>query len=131
MYEHRITVALVHWFPNNPVVGFLDHLIYFTNARKNYILLGDFNIDAFDSDAFAERHILSNYRSVVKEPIHFDGALLDDVYLPQLFPNKNVNAVVKNIYFSDHDKISKIGWTKWWDQFRKNHVTLQKNTVWS
>ena len=49
---------------------------------------------------------------MVKEPIHLDGALLDDVYLQQLFTGKNVNAVVKNKYFSDHDKISKTGWTK-------------------
>ena len=85
---------------------FLDQLIYFTNARKIDILLGDFNIDAFDSDASAKLHdIVSYYRLVVKEPTHLDGALLDHVYLHKLFPSKNVNAVVKNVYFSGHDAV--------------------------
>ena len=84
----------------------MDQLIYFTNVRKIHILLGDFNIDAFDSDACAKLHgILSNYRVVVKEPTHLDGALLDHVYLHKLFPSKNVNVVVKNISFSDHDAV--------------------------
>ena len=105
-YEYPITAALVLSIPNTLVAGFLDQLIYFTNARKIDILLGDFNIDAFDSDASAKLHdIVSYYRLVVKEPTHLDGALLDHVYLYKLFPSKNVNAVVKNVYFSDHDAV--------------------------
>ena len=81
-------------------------MIYFTNGRKIDILLGDFDIDAFDSDACAKVHnILSNYRLVVKEPTHLDRALLDYVYLHKLFPNKNVHAVIKNRYVSDHDAV--------------------------
>ena len=92
--------------PNTPVTGFLDQLIYFINARKIDILLGDFNIDSFDSDASAKLHdILYNYKLMVKEPTPLDGALLDHAYLHKLFPSKNVNAVVKNIYFSDHDAV--------------------------
>ena len=84
----------------------MGQLIYFTNARKIDILLGDFNIDAFDSDAFAKLHnILSNYRLVVKEPTRLDRALLDHVYLHKLFPKENVHVVVKNIYVSDHDVV--------------------------
>ena len=81
-YEYPITAALVLSIPNTLVAGFLDQLIYFTNARKIDILLGDFNIDAFDSDASAKLHdIVTYYRLVVKEPTHLDGALLDHVYL--------------------------------------------------
>ena len=39
---------------------------------------------------------------MIKEPTQLDGVLMDLVYLHQLFPCKNVNAVVKNMYFSDH-----------------------------
>ena len=104
-YEYPITVALVYQSPNTPVKSFLDQLTYFINARKTDLLRGYFNIDASDSDASAKLHILSNYRLVVKEPTHLDGALLDHVYLHKFFPRKNVNAVVKNIYFSDHDAV--------------------------
>ena len=113
-YEYPITVALVYRSPNTPVAGFLDRLIYFTNARKIDILLGDFNVDAFDSDACAKLHyILSNYRLVVKEPIDLDGALLGHIYLHKLFLSKNVNALVKNIYFSDHDAVN---WKYWLEE---------------
>ena len=99
-YEHPITVALVDRSPNTPVAGLLDQLIYFTNAGKIDILPGDLNIDAFDGDACAKpRDVLRNYRLVVKEATHFDRALLDHVYLHKLFRSKNVNMVVKNIYF--------------------------------
>ena len=68
-------------------------MIYFTNARKIDIFLGEFNIDAFDSDACAKLYdVLSNYT-------------LDYVYLRKLFPTKHVNAVVKNMYVSDHDAV--------------------------
>ena len=43
---------------------------------------------------------------MVKEPTHLDGALLDHVYLHKFFPSKNMNAVVKNICFSDHDAVT-------------------------
>ena len=59
--EHPITVALVDRSQKTPVAGFLDQLTYFNNARKIDTLLGDFNIDAFDSDACAKlRDVLSN-----------------------------------------------------------------------
>ena len=40
---------------------------------------------------------------MVKEPTQLDEALLGHVYVHKLFLSKNWNAVVKNIYFSDHD----------------------------
>ena len=105
-YEYPITVVLVYRSPNTPVAGFLDQLIYLTNARKTDIFLGDFNIDSFDSDASSKLHdILYNYKLMVKEPTPLDGALLDHAYLHKLFPSKNVNAVVKNIYISGHDAV--------------------------
>ena len=66
----------------------------------------DFNIDVFDGDACEKLHdILSSYWLVVREPTHLDKILLNHSYLHKMFPSKNVNAVVKNIYFSDHDAV--------------------------
>ena len=42
---------------------------------------------------------------MVREPTHLDKMLLNHSYLHKLFPSKNVNVVVKNIYFSDHDAV--------------------------
>ena len=78
-YEYAATVALVYRSPNTPVAGFLDQLIFFrstdffldeliylTKAKKIDILLEDFNIDTFDSDASEKLHdILSNYSKVI------------------------------------------------------------------
>ena len=90
-------------------------ILFFSKWYIVNILQGDFNIDAFDSDPCVKRHdILSNYRFVVKEPTHLDGALLDHVYLYKLFLSKNVNAFAKGIYFSDYDA------AKWQILFRGN-----------
>ena len=106
-YEYPITIALVYRSPNNPIARFLDQLVYFTNARTIDILLRDFNIDAFDGNAYARLdEVLSSYRLMVKEPTHLDGWLLDHVYLLKSFPRMNVNSFVKNKYFSDHDALN-------------------------
>ena len=81
-YEYQITIALVYRSPNSSIASFLDQVVYFTNAKTIDILLGDFNIDAFDGDAYTRLdEVLSSYRLMVKEPTHLDGGLLDHVYL--------------------------------------------------
>ena len=75
-YVYLITIALVYLSPNCPIASFLDQLVYFTNARTINILVGDFNIDAFDGDAYTGLYeVLSSYRLMVKEPTHLDGGL--------------------------------------------------------
>ena len=73
-YEYQITIALVFRSPNSSIASFLDQVVYFTNAKTIDILLGDFNIDAFDGDAHTRLDkVLSSYRVMVKEPTHLDG----------------------------------------------------------
>ena len=73
-YEYQITIALVFRSPNSSIASFLDQVVYFTNAKTIDILLGDFNIDAFDGDAYTRLdEVLSSYRLMVKEPTHLDG----------------------------------------------------------
>ena len=63
-YEYPITIALVYGSPNSPIASFLHQLVYFTNARIIDILLGDFNIDAFDGDTYTRLdEVLSSYRT--------------------------------------------------------------------
>ena len=105
-YKYPITIVLVYCSSNSPTASSLDQLVYFTNARTIDILLGDFNIDAFDRDAYTRLdEVLSSYRLIVKELTRLHGGLLDHVYLLKSFSSMNVNSFVKNIYFSDHDAV--------------------------
>ena len=72
------------------------------------VLLGDFNIDAFDEVAYRRlKDTLSSYNLKVLEPTHLDGALLDHEYLHKIFEHgKLVMPVINNIYFSDHDAVT-------------------------
>ena len=67
----------------------------------------DFNISAFCIDSFTRlKHVLLDYKLLVFEPTHLDGQLLDHVYISNTFcANKATTAVIKNIYFSDHDAV--------------------------
>ena len=107
LYEYSITVVYLS-IPEYSSYRFLrsTDLSPVTNSRKIDVLLGDFNIDASDGDFCARFYdILSNYRLVVKEPTHLYGALLHHTYFHKLLPNGDVNAVAKNMYFSDQDAL--------------------------
>ena len=70
------------------------------------ILLGYFNINALCTDSNSNlRHMLTNYKLLVSQPTHLDGALLDHVYIADSFSGHNTTVVIKNIYFSDHDAV--------------------------
>ena len=65
------------------------------------------DIDALCSSANRDvLNVLNDFSLKVNEPTHLDGGLLDHVYFRKEFLNgKNVNSVVKDIYFSDNDAI--------------------------
>ena len=73
-----------------------------------YALLGDFNIDSLDKVAYRRlKDTLSSYNLKVLEPTHFDGALLDHVYLHKTFEHvKIVMSIVNSIYILDHDVVT-------------------------
>ena len=72
-YSNRVSV-LDHNAISIIVITKPQFQVYFTNARTIDILLGDFNIDAFDGDAHTRLDkVLSSYRVMVKEPTHLDG----------------------------------------------------------
>ena len=89
-------------------------LTFFYNTLENLlrhyyidIVLGDFNINAFNGVNINLQGNFPNYTLLVNEPIHISGSLIDLVYvynksLQKFSPNK---IEVLNIYFSDHDVI--------------------------
>ena len=49
---------------------------------------------------------MENYKLLVSESIHVDGGLPDHVYTARSFSTDKVStAVIKNVYFSDHDAV--------------------------
>ena len=72
--KYPITVALLYRSPNSYQVAFIDHLNYFITAKNLDILLGDFDIDAFNKRAYAIlNNVLRNYNLMVREATHLDG----------------------------------------------------------
>ena len=70
------------------------------------ILLRDFNINALCIDSYSNfRHMLTNYKLLVFQPTHLDGALLDHGYIADSFSGHKATVVIKNIYFSEHDAV--------------------------
>ena len=70
------------------------------------ILLGNFNTNALCTDSYSNlRHMLINYKLLVSQPTRLDGALLDHVYIADSFSGQKITAVMKIIYFSDHDTV--------------------------
>ena len=51
------------------------------------------------------RHMLTNYKLLLSQPTHLDGALLDHAYITDSFSGHKTTVVIKNIYFSDHDAV--------------------------
>ena len=105
--NNPISIAIIYRPPNSKLSEFFECLSYIVSSRCVDIVVGDFNIDAFD-EVFNERlkQVLSNYNLNVHEPTHLDGALLDHVYFRKSFEDgKIVTSVLNNIYFSDHDAV--------------------------
>ena len=101
------SIALIYRCPNTQTSAFIDCLNYVVGSGID-VLLGDFNIDAFDEVAYRRlKDTLSSYNLKVLEPTHLYGALLDHFYLYKKFQHdKLVMSVVNNIYFSDHDAVT-------------------------
>ena len=70
-------------------------------------MLGDFNLSALYDDSYTPlQQRMENYKLLVSESIHVDGGLLDHVYTARSFSTDKVStAVIKNVYFSDHDAV--------------------------
>ena len=67
-YENPVTIALVYRSPNISMSDCTYQLVYFTNARRTYILLWYVNIDG---DAYARLYdVLSSYSLMVMESTH-------------------------------------------------------------
>ena len=68
------------------------------------IILGDFNINAFQENGKLE-NVLSSYNQIVTASNHISVSLLDHVYIHQEFSKELNTQGVIDVYFSDHDAV--------------------------
>ena len=103
--DKPVKVALLYRPPNSSSL-FLRNMKSWIDEKKPDILFGDFNINALCTDSYSNlRHMLTNYKLLVSQPTHLDGALLDHVYIADSFSAHKTTVVIKTIYFSDHDAV--------------------------
>ena len=87
-----------------PLINFCNWLQGFIASNTVHIILGDFNVNAFQENGKLE-NVLSSYNQIVIASTHISGSLLDHVYIHHEF-SKELNAQsVIEIYFSDHDAV--------------------------
>ena len=101
--EYGLCIGILYRKQTNSLADFYDYLSILIETWHIDILLGDFNINYFDSEDFCNR-ALSDFTMIVTEATHIDGALLDHVYVrKQLLATVNVVPLVKHVFYSDHD----------------------------
>ena len=98
--NNPFSIAMICRCPNTQRSPFIGCLNYILSSALD-VLLGDFNIDAFDEVAYRRlKYTLSSYNLKVLEPTHLDGVLLGHVYLRKTIEHdKPAMSVVNNIYF--------------------------------
>ena len=68
--------------PNSSLTIFYNRLEVFLSTFEVFdLVLGDFNINVFDSSNNNLRNIMSQYQLLNQEPTHISGSLLDHVYI--------------------------------------------------
>ena len=71
------------------------------------IILGDFNINAFEENKNKKlKELLINYNQILEEPTHISRSLIDQVNIKKNFQGQiDIHATIKNTDFSDHDAV--------------------------
>jgi len=103
--DANLKIALVYKQPNSQLQLF-NTVIQAVLGKQTDIILGDFNIDAFNSNCRLLQEIFRSYELIVNEPTHLSGSLIDHVYVKKtLLEEYSFKSSVTNIYFSDHDAV--------------------------
>ena len=101
-------LLLLYRSPNSPIPLFYERLRQIVDPELHIdIILGDFNIDAFNECNNTLDGILLDYKLIVNEATNISGSLIDHVYMNKSFLQRITleNVTVTNIHFSDHDAV--------------------------
>ena len=104
-----INIMLLYRKQSLPMQEFMYIIRHLSDHVDNevHIILGDFNIDAYNNRNIALQEILQQYKMIVNDPTHLSGSLLDHVYIRNdlLEMASSIECIVKCIFFSDHDAV--------------------------
>ena len=103
--ERIFTMALLYRLHSSSRNIFYETIYELVNENID-IIMGDFNINALNSEERHIRRILSSYDMVVTEPTHISGSLLDHVYISKsLSAHLQCSSNISTMYFSDHEAV--------------------------
>ena len=117
--DRVFTLMLVYRKHSMQMQEFFQMLEYLLATNSIDIVAGDFNFDLLE---VSKNNLFSNHFTehvqIVNKPTHISGSLIDHVYIKKtLMEEFFANAIVENIYFSDHDAIRIV--------IEKNNVDFQ------
>ena len=69
----------------------------------NLMLVGDFNIDARDNDVLLQHFIDNHLVQLVKEPTHFQGRIIDHLWVTKNFQNLKLS--FQYPYYTQHKSL--------------------------
>ena len=105
--KQNISCLLIYHKNCWKIQEFVNGLKYLLRAQTVDILLGDFNINYFNSKDREPLTLLMeslNYLDIVKGPTFISGSLLDHIYIRHTHQSR-IHSTVVSIYYSDHDAI--------------------------
>ena len=103
-HEAPLTMLLLYRKQAWPIPSFTDALSQLLFDPID-IILGDFNIDAFDMPNLLAL-LLQELSLVVQGSTHPSGSQLDHAYVSNtLLQQMNLRAIIRTVHFSDHDAV--------------------------
>ena len=103
-HEAPLTMLLLYRKQAWPIPSFTDALSQLLFDPID-IILGDFNIDAFDMPNSLVL-LLQEFSLVVQGSTHLSGSQLDHVYVSnRLLQQMHLQAIIRTVHFSDHDAV--------------------------
>lgn len=103
----NICLLLVYRKNNSNIVEFINDINYLVRSNSIDIILGDFNINYFNSKDIEPLTSLMqslSYIQIVNEATFISGSLLDHVYVKKS-NEADIDISVISVYYSDHDAI--------------------------
>ena len=99
-----LKLMILYKASNRSLTLLSDYLHYMIDTKVPDIIVGDFNIDAYQESRLS--HLLAVYSQFVGSPTHIPGSTLDHMYVKNgLQENNDIKVSMLNIYFFDHDAV--------------------------
>ena len=103
----NLSFLLVYRKNSSSILDYVNGMDYLLRAHSIDIILGDLNINFFNTtDIQPLTNLMQslNYVQIIDKPTFISGSLLDHVYVRQAI-HANIHSSVVSVYYSDHDAV--------------------------